>query len=801
MALRRNVVRPKAGPLARLAKAALILLCLAGAAAAAFVIWFNGQHVRDPLLRMLNERSSVGFNVSKVEFSPLYPDTLKLHGVTFGKSSAAELYLEYDLKSLLSGKELKIRDLYVRDVKLQDGDLQKIASDRLGFERVSVQALHAVEVPVNDGALSAKSASFELEQAELSKTGFTAAKGSGELKDGECAGIPFKTLSGRFERADAGYSVSDFSAAALGGFVSGDFAYSPKTQSAEFSNLSLERLVLKNPRKMLSKLKLSAPKVRLGGAVIVLEDQDLLISGIDGEAENLSAGDGGVSCRFKGTISEISKPSLQLTAEDSEAEIALSQTSADIRAQGRIFEGQYSTDALIPLAGGAASVRSLNLEGGKVEITPELAQGFLKTPITVGNLSLSKVSLLSHLPQLPLSVREISGTASGFSWSENTELEAAPSGSASFTFEDLFWKDWRCSHLTLSSGFTRSLLTLSVPQAVFGKSRLSLALSLSRDGTGRSFLLAQAHDFDASELNSSSIPHLLSGKFSLDADLRASGRPEDLLQNLSGSLSLKSDSLLVSSFGLDLINGGRQEDHRLDARQLLTLLGDSDCGFHRLNAQLSLKDGAAALTLSSGLSTSELNLSASASLKERTLSGKGYFVSLPRDSMTVAEFSGALKDPLFDLRAVERGEILRPGLFTKSLSAAELEAQAQEQQRRSLKQEQDAQTLLDAVSALKEEIARLDKERQQAQSDAEQAGKAAEAARSELEKAAAANEEAGKALEERQKELSKMQSESSAAAAPEQLQGSPEAALEQDAGAAAPESGTEATPASGALKP
>ncbi len=413
---------------------------------------------------------------------------------------------------------------------------------------------------------------------------------------------------------------------------------------------------------------------------------------------------------------------MQLTLEKNQTDLRIDPDEISANLKGQVYDGEYELDALLSADDRDDYIKDLKLKSSRLELTRTLCDGFLsdlkEKTLHLNNVEFNNVRFLSHLDSLPVSAQAISGSISGLAWSQHEGFKPDPSAMANLNLNDLLYQDLRINQLALVSNLTKPLFMLSIPKVSFGKSNANLSLSLSRNG-GNSFLIGQAHNFDLAGINSSLIPHLLSGKVDFDIDLKSSGDKEDLVKNLNGRLTLSADSLLVSAFGLDLINGGRKEDFHLDLSKLLTALTDSDCGMHDVNAQINFGQEHARYAANAKLATSVFSLSGAAALTDLVNNGKAYFVSTPRDSATVVDISGTLKEPLFDIRALQRG-LMRPGLFVKEMSAEEQE-QYEEQQREKLKtQDQNAEKLLDAVKILRDEIAVLEKDTADDNSSAQQ---------------------------------------------------------------------------------
>ncbi len=712
MAFRRNIRRHHTSKLVKIFKWLFTALVIIAVAIVAFILYFNGQHVKAPLVKLLSERSGLQFAAEQVEFSPIYPDTVKLHKVSFSKSHIDELYLEYDVKSLLSGKNLFISDLYLRNADISPEDLALLKNNALGFDSISIATLRAKHVPFELERLSAKDASFELSDVNIIKgSAPTANSGSGTLTEGLIDGITYKDLQGQFNYDNHDLVISKLSLDALGGSISGAIEINSDTLP-KFTSLTLDKIVLKDPARLMDKYSFQAPTVVLNDVIAVMNNRDLLLSGINGTASDLIVSNGGLSCNFKGKINEISRPLMQLTLERNQADLRIAPDEISANLKGLVFDGEYELDAQLSPDGKDDYIRTLRLDSSRFELTHTLCDGFLKDlsdhELHLNNVELNNVRFLSHLDSLPVSAQAISGSISGLVWSSNDGLKPDPSAMANLSFNDLLYQDLHINQLSLLSNLTEPLFTLSIPKASFGKSNATLSLSLSRNG-GRSFLLGQAHDFDLASINSSLIPHLLSGRINFDIDLKSSGDLNDLVKNLDGKLTLTSDNLLISAFGLDLINGGRQEDFHLDLSKLMTALADSDCGMHDVNAQINFGDQSARYYVSSKLATSVFSLSGNTTLDDLKNSGKAYFVSTPRDSATVVDISGSLKEPVFDIKALQRG-LMRPGLFVKEMSAEEREQYEKQQRQRLDAENKSTEKLLDAVKVLRDEIAVLEKD-------------------------------------------------------------------------------------------
>ncbi len=691
MALRRNIKREGRSLASRLISAGLLFLTLCALAVAGFIIWFNDDHVRDPLLKLINDRSGVSFSVGSVEFSPLYPDTLKLHDVGINGGTIGELYLEYDLKSVLAGDRLVIRDLDDRGVNLSPADLEKLSSDKLGFESVNFSRVKLADINLQLPYLSAAKATLRLNEVNLDpKSGLTFENGTLATQEGVLDGTPIKHISLEFSRQNNSLAFKDLSLETLGGTISGSGEIKPAQASdngasasaqgtsadpasllppadriISFDIMQLDGLILQDPYVLSSRYNLNAGKAELQNLVAVFKRDDLLISGISGIVSDFSLKNGKLKGQFKGSIDEISKPLKQLTFGKNQGWVTVNAEEANLSLEGDLFEGRYSVQAQYGFSGRKTVIQNLRLSECKFEPDDSLsayAANFFKgRDLIINNGAFNKIEVLSHISTLPLSVKQLSGSFSGLSFDESGLPKGHPAGLINLTADGIFYSDLGISRLNLISNLTPDLITVNCPEMKFQNSGLNFALSLSQNA-GKSYLIAQTHDFNLTELNSNLLPHLFDGRVSMEAALKSFGEWPVLLNNLSGNVHIEGDNLLISNFGLDLINGGPKQDYELDLNGLAGALADADCGLHGPELNFTAADGQAELKGHSRLTTSEATLNARLSLLSLELSGKAYFISLPKDNITVIDFSGTISDPRFKLSALSRGEA-RPGLF------------------------------------------------------------------------------------------------------------------------------------------
>ncbi|MBQ9273373.1 MAG: hypothetical protein IJ228_01050 [Succinivibrio sp.] len=668
MALRRNIERQHKELFPKLVKWLGALGVMLALVIGGLLVYFNGENVKSPLLKQLTERSGLPFNAENVEFSALYPNTLKLHQVSLGQSTVEELYIEYDVKSLLSGKRLIIEDLYARGIKMSPQDFLELKKSKLGFSELELKRVNLENIPFSVGELQAARANFDLHEVRLGADGaLRSAAGKVVIYEGSFCGLFFKNLSAAFEQHSRALSLNDLEVELLGGTVSADLRVDELSSKVVFDRLSVNGTVLKDS---LLKVKLPyeivVPNAQLSRVTVLGAEEDLQFAPLSGQLLNFNLKDGALSLLFKGRAGAISRPSLQLTADHNELTISLDEQGFSFKGSGNIFEGNYEAEFLYQKAQSLLELRSLKLKNARLEFDRNLArrvQEMLDT-VEVRNSSFENLEIISHIDELPLTVQSLSGSAVGFRYVKDEGIKGAPAGLVDLSVKNLLYADQALTRLRLTGSLSEELATLNVPELTLGNSSLSLAYSGSGLG-GHGYLIARARDFDLADINSSLLPgHLFSGKIDLDIDLQGEGQGAlpGLFASMQGHAVLNGKDILISKLGLDLLNGGPKQDYELDLAALLSALEAGDLGMERAVLRADFAGQSAQLKADLGLTTSNLALRGTLSLPEVEIDAKAHLVSLPKDSMTRVDIKGSLSEPRFVIKALSRGEE-RPGIF------------------------------------------------------------------------------------------------------------------------------------------
>ena len=722
------------------------------------VLFFNGSQIKKPLSTYLSAKTGFEVTIGDAEFSPIYPDVIKLYDVSFGNSKLGELYLEYDLRSALSEERLEINDLYLNGVTITPEDLQALTENRLGYHSIYATLVRFHHTPVKTQFLHTKDATIRLNNVGFNpEEGLTFRSGAIAALEAELLESPVKDLSLQFAHDQAGLNIENFTAAMLGGMVSGQGRYlfhdntsnsdtSTGFSSAEgfsqngnadliFDELNLSKVILHDLGRPQVGINLSARTVNLSEVIYTNDQQamtaaakqdstnkaetkagdhpnyhSMVMQGISGQLHDLELGHEHFSARFDGTIDALSFPNLQTSFEHNKGTAELKDDQISFDFKGTLYDGKYSLKGTLDREHQELSLAEVKLAKSKLALNPprlDFLQHDNAYTIKLAQGSFESLEFLSFLNQLPLSIQSISGSASNLQWGPapqpetnsgtqnepTTQAELTPAtllgqlktsdhGELKLNLHNLLYSNLLFSDIELEAALSPKQLQVNLPKVKFQEASLSASGTLSLSDTGMSTLALEASDFESADLNSNLIGHMLTGKVNLNAQLTSSftnwheaGLKNALLQNLSGRIHLDSAGLLISDFGLDLINGGKQQDYTLSGTELLAALQGSVAGINTLEADTTFQTGKLNAQGRIGLATANTSFSANIDLLNHDFSGNAFMVSLARDSTTTVSFDGTTAEPSFAIRALSRGAP-RPGLYLPQYDAT---AQAKEQ--------------------------------------------------------------------------------------------------------------------------
>lgn len=777
----------------------------AGAAAGAFTvvgftlvaIFFNGTAIKGPLGSYLSKQTGLDVTIEDAEFSPVYPDVIKLNNVKFGSSTVGELYLEYDISSALSDDELKINDIYINDLKLSKEDLAALSSSKAGYKSIRANAVRFHHTPINTRFLKTKDATIRLNQVSFSdKEGLTFRSGSLASEKLSLFKEQAKSFVVDFEQAPDGMRLNNFSVQMYGGIISGKGMYNQSLANANSANanqenkadganstpqvitdikldeLSLanviiysgltspENITLTSQSTVLTDVILSddAPSARkskphsskntntLAAAKAAEDAQNAadkggkqgakqshtpkaddvnlstyIVQGINGNIEDLKITSNGIQGTFNGSADEISMPNLQTTMESNEVSATFSKDAFTFKLQGNVYEGRYLAQGELDHKNKELNLEKLLMKKAKLAInTPRLkflSAGLNEYTFNLKHAGFESLEFLSYLNSLPMSIQSITGTADNLSIKgqaqqkdqdefyrllssvsvlkdnvfANTEAKKASQDSAdadktnvdnkaakadavaksaNAAAMELEFKNFLYSDLLISSMHSKwhldaDKLLIEVPNAKFKESSAAAEALIALKAFDKSHLKLNAPDFESADLNSNLVSHMLTGKMDVNLSLESKAQAktfESLINEAKGKLNVNSDAMLISDFGLDLINGGKDKNYELSYTELLTGVQGAVAGISALKSTTTFNQGVAQNTTSMALSTANMRLSVNADYERNKISGNSFFISPAKDSSTKVTILGDLDEPRFAIIPLRRGE-QRPGLY------------------------------------------------------------------------------------------------------------------------------------------
>lgn len=701
MALRANLKHAKEPSLLkRLVKWVALVLGTLTLLCVAFILYFNGQNVKAPLLKFLEGRTSFTMNCEKVEFSPLYPNVLKLTNLRFNKSKIGEIYVEYDLPSLLTSDTLELKEFYARQVQINKEDLDKFSEEKFNFKDIIIHKLNLIDTSLHFEILKAKNSEFIASEVHLSEAGELSFKeGSIKFEEGVLDGNNIKKFKAQVKFEPEKISIEDLSMNLFGGTIMCDASIDRESKSINFSRLNLINTIFLNLKDFSEKYRLFAQEASASNCVLSLPKYDLLLGQVTGTVYDLFVGNGSVSFDFEGNAGEISKPNAHLSADNSDMVVSVKTDEVSLKLNGNIFDGKYSVDATITGFNQKEqdlSVKDFSFKGGKLEPNEHLYKYLHRELFAmntfIGSARIGSTEFVSHIDSLPLSVKEISFEAKNLKFERVSNSIEAENGKVIFGFNSAFYLDLYIGHLESILSLNEDEVTFSIPDLTLQKSKLSLSTSFDRDFKNFSALI-NAKDFDTGELNSSLFNNLFNGKLTLtgqvhtidkdsekdektDADAgtattedesfasvkETTAQQDNLINRLEGSFRLTSDGLLISNLGLDLINGGIKKDYVLDLSSFLNAIKGSDLVIYKLNSEGKLLQGNLKTKLSGDLTSSHVTLNSDFDLNSSELISKATLVSLPKDSISFLSARGNPDSLKFYITALTRGEEIRPGI-------------------------------------------------------------------------------------------------------------------------------------------
>lgn len=210
-----------------LGKCGLSLLALIIVGFVLVVFFFNGERIKGPLSAYLSNLLGTKVSIGSADFSPLYPDVMRLSDIRFGNSNINELYIEYDILSAISEHELKLTDLYINGMKLSDNDLKLLASSKEGYTSISAEVMRLNHIPLQLRNLRSEDLNLRLFKARYDEDGLSFEQGRLSALEATLFGEKVSNLNLDFKQSDQGFLLSNLSVNLLGGTISGTGMFYP----------------------------------------------------------------------------------------------------------------------------------------------------------------------------------------------------------------------------------------------------------------------------------------------------------------------------------------------------------------------------------------------------------------------------------------------------------------------------------------------------------------------------------------------------------------------------------------------
>lgn len=687
----------------------------------AVLLLVNGRTIHDPLCSYLSDKIGGEVSIEKVEFSPIYPGTIKVSGLTAegtrsGRITLGEGYLEINLIKALFYDRLLIEDLYLKDLQGAGADtLGKIAL-KMPFASFEVAALRIDGIPIDTGELHGDNANVRLYGITLNENECSIPKGSVHLNGGKFGTLEFKELSFGFEDTGSQIRLNDVMASALGGTLSCQGEWNKDSGRLDLRILSLSGLILKDEA-VASLPDFTAAEGFLNRVYLETTDEalgQLVLDDVSGRFKALACQNRELSVQsFDGTAGSLLNEAHSVLIEDVRAQLQ-KEPGGDLTVEfnGLFERGDLMVRASLDDSRKVLTFMDLNLDDAKLELKENLCDVALALSdrylIKIDRAGMKGTEILSYLDFLPLSVREADIRINSLLIDRGL-IKGDGAGLISLDLKSLLVSDLFVSKVVAVGTINDDVITLSLPNLTFIQSKVNAAGTLSLNSLSPSFILGWAHDFRLSELNSNLSEHLLSGTLNASINLTGRGDLKNLSSSLEGSAEFSSDEILISKFALDRINGGPLKGEEFTLQELDEALKAADCGISKFKLSLTFEKGRAVARSNFSLTSADVMANLEADLKDASIKGRATFASPGRDSVTFLDASGTLFEPRFNLRPQSRGQE-RPGLVKPKLVQA-------------LQAEDEEETRVDAPAEQEKEAA---SEQSQDEENADQADRASQ---------------------------------------------------------------------------
>lgn len=649
------------------------IAAFAGAGVLAFlfvlIIIFNGQRIRGPLTAFIQEQTQLNIEFEDVEFSPLYPNTIKLKKVNYNKITVDEVYIEFDLLGVLFSNNLHIDDLYLNNIKYDEYYLNQVNLKMETYHELKIDKLRIEHSDLEIFGFDTKNTSLELDDITF-KDGKLYPR-AGKVTFNEVVTSPYyyetyalKYISFDFVikgKESEIIELDNMTLRVLGGTLTTTGTLNIKENALSLDTVYASNISVRADTRLRPAVKIRANRIELTGVGMFRDT--FTIAGIRGDIDELYYDGKEVqNGRFSGTVGEISSLSTGLGLLENKVTMNVDRQSARFEISSQFLDGTAYFRGYSDTANDQIRFDEIKFNNNKFELRRKVLDGlgdldFLHN-FEINSLEVNNMQLLSFIRQLPISAEAINVHSSALSFRDGViyanKAAIINLQATNFLYADLVLKD-ALAIITI----TPDVINFSVPKLNFKTSSMSLALTLSQHND-QNFLMASARDFDMSNLNSNVFSHFFAGKISFDLELKSKGRT--FSEDLQGSLNIKSRELLVSNFGLDLINGGDRKHHLLTFEQLHDALKQSDAGIYNLELNSVAKGNTVSLDSRFELASAQVRASLELNLDTMLPNGQVLFQSPAKDSQTVLRMKGKFPDVMVSVEPIRRGQ-RRAGLF------------------------------------------------------------------------------------------------------------------------------------------
>lgn len=726
LALRKNK-KKRSGFLKYLVGGFLVLLILF----VGFILYFNGENIKAPLISFLKERTSLSINCKEIEFSPLYPNIIKIKDITVNKSHIDEIYAEFDLRSLIKSDNLEFKYLYLKNAQIDDDDLNHIEAERFGFLNFEINKLELVDSPLTLSALVAENATANLDNVSVNQKGQLAfTSGTVQVKKGTIDGYEIKDLYAKVSEETDCSRIENFSTKIYGGIVNGSFTINKHTDEITFQTLNIKNVILKDHKQLANKYAIKAPVVSVANSVLAIPASDVYFGQLNGKISNLEIRNDALGFIFNGRAGEISKPKMGLSTDSNAVSARVEKNNITVKIHGKYINTDFELWCKYKKNNESDEysllVDKITLNNGRIDLTDNLLNSIHSSAFELNtkieNLNISNVEFVSNIDDFPLTVKNfnLNGRSISFNSKDKNYIS---NGIFTIVLNSGYYRDLFFKELKLKSKISDDNTLFSLENITFNNSSASGIYNYNSKSNSLTARF-NANNFDVTELNSDLIKRLINGKVNLKLELNTQDsiseltrapsytgitdeylRKENLILRLRGKINIESRQLLISGFGLDLLNGGKEGSYTFTEDELIEALKESDCGLYKLAVSLKIDNGIAKVNGKSELTSSSVKTYGEYDLLSEKLNLHALLRTFTKGNISALHITGNKDAPVYTLKALKRDEI-RTGLvlLPKQKEEEIEEKDTQEKQRESIIEKPSSTVVEDNVQLSEDNV-------------------------------------------------------------------------------------------------